>query len=274
MEQQILRHVEQTEFFKEIARREVSRLLAAGDVRQMLDDPQAFVDELVAAILANLGATSAMMAEEARQYAVTLGLAELSNKEVDDAEKKSRSAFIAIASEVLFTSLLAVDAQLQRAIDSGVAVETLNATLASAATRDALLIGFEATARSAAATYFQDMERGIVDAAVQATADGAPDDQPANFEWLAIDDGKTCDDQIENSCLPRHNAIMTLDEWDGLGRPGAAQLLCSLHAKAGKSFCRCVLAESGKTGSSEKINPISVTAAIQIAKERAALVYS
>src|SRR4051812_25127315 len=104
MEDAILRHVEQTEFLKEIARREVSRLLTTSDIRQMLDDPQRFVDELLAAILANLGATSAMMAEEARQYATTLGLAALSDEEVDDAEKNSRSNFIAIASEVLFTS--------------------------------------------------------------------------------------------------------------------------------------------------------------------------
>jgi len=275
MEAKILNHVEQTEFLKEVARREVSRLLANSDVRQMLDNPQRFVDELLAAILLSLSDRLAAMAAEARDFAAAAGLARLSAREVAAVEEESEDRFLILASAALFTALLAVDAQLQRALAAGVSATTLNASLASEATREALLAGFEATARSASATFFQELDRGIVDAAVQATNDGSVLlGEETLFEWLAVNDSHTCDDQIENSCLPRHNVVMTLDQWDEMGRPGSPQLICSIFAKGGGSYCRCQLVESGMIGSGDQINPVDVTDAIRNAKERAALVYS
>jgi hypothetical protein len=277
MEKRILEHVEEVEFLKEVARREAGRLVAAADLREILSDPNTFVDTLLTAIIVQIDELVDRLIGESRSYAGALGLAAISDDEAAKAKDDERDLFILLARPAMLAALIPVEAKLQQAIDDGVSGATLNAALDADTTREAYLSGFDSVTRSMAATYVQNADRAITERAVELTEAGAifddPEAQPVLFEWLAIMDSHTCDDQVENSCAPRHNVVMTLGEWDELGRPGAPQLICSIYAKGG-SFCRCQLVESGKTGSADKLNPVDVTDAIKAAKERAALVYS
>jgi hypothetical protein len=235
-----------------------------------LQDPSQFVDELLAATIAGLDSYVDTVIDEARDYAANLGLELLPRDVLDAIRADVERNFLDAARPALASALIPVDQRISDMLDAGVSPSTITAALSSDLTRDALLAGFVGVAKSAAATYIQELDRAIAEAAADATVDAADDeDGPPNFEWLAITDGKTCDDLIENSCLPRHNTVMTMDEWEELGRPGAANLICSIYAKSG-SFCRCVLMESGKVGSSQVLNPIDVTDAIRAGKERAA----
>lgn len=272
MEKRINKHVEDAEFYKEVARLTAVSLLGKVSLDEMLRSPAQFVDDFLAALLNEMTDYKGDIADEALSYASDLGLAALDGDMVDAIVQDAERNLLTDSRARLMSALIPVDERISNMLDAGVSADTISKSLASEATRDALLAGFIATARSASAGYVQDIERGIVETSADETVTAAQDsgeEEPPNFEWLAILDGRACDDAIENSCAPRHGVVMTMDQWEEMGRPGAANLICSIFSK-GASPCRCVLLESGKTGTSEVLNPVDVTEAIKAGKERAA----
>lgn len=272
-ESQILKHVEQLEFLKEIARREVATLIRKMDLETLLVENDSAVDEIIAGLLVILADRVTSFANEARTHSTRLGLDALSDDDLAAVVDEVSDTFILTASASLIAALAPVRETLRQMLDSGVSQAALRTSLSSAATREAVLSRFESTARTVAASVFQDLDRTVTDSAVELTAatwTATETDSVPIFEWLAIMDDATCDDLIENSCAPRHNVLLTIDEWDELGRPGSPQLICSIYAK-GASYCRCLLQLSGKTGDSKILNPVKVTDAIRTGRERAAV---
>jgi hypothetical protein len=278
VENRIRKHVESSEFYKEVARLSAVAIIAASSLDEMLHSPALYVDNFLAALLDVFDGHRDGIIDEARSYAAALGLVEVpledANAIADDAER----GLLTDSRDALSAALIPVDDRISEMLDSGISAETISKSFESDATRDALLSGFIATARGAASAWVNDIDRGIAEAAADAIDEAAAadaaisetqDDEPPNFEWLAVIDGRTCDDQIENSCAPRHGVVMTMSEWEEMGRPGAPNLICSIFSKTGSS-CRCLLLESGKTGRSEVVNPVDVSEAIKAGRDRAA----
>jgi hypothetical protein len=262
---QILKHVELTEFFKEVARQEASRILASADLEAFIDRPEEFIAELLAAILAALGDRSAEMVEEAREYAEVLGLRMLSEEEAEAIAEEENDAFLVAAIPALLLAAMPARDQVARMIE-GAGAQSVAASLAQPATREAIFATFTSAVKTTAATHVQGLERAVIQVALELT------DGEDSFEWVAVMDGGTCDETFDNSCAPRHGEVKTLPEWDEVGRPGAAHLICSIYAPGEGSYCRCQL--SAVDVPNRLASPVDVADAIKAGKSRAQELYT
>lgn len=62
------------------------------------------------------------------------------------------------------------------------------------------------------------------------------------LRWVTVMDQRVCEGDIEDACDPRHGLVKTLDEWQNIGLPRAANLNCSVWNGAPR--CRCVLVQT------------------------------
>jgi AcrR family transcriptional regulator len=264
--ERILSHVEQTEYLKEVARREAARLLESADVQEFVDDPDRFTEALLAAILLALGPRAKELSEEARDYAEALGHGRIPDADLKKLTGTTDDDFLLLALPILLVATEPARAQVERMV-TGASASTVATALESEATRKALLAPLTSAVKSAAATYMQGVSRSVTDLALEMFSDNGTD----TLEWITVHDDAVCDDVFENSCKPRHGKVLTRDEWDEVGRPGAPQLICSIYAKGGGSNCRCELVPSLVPAGI--LNPIRVTDAIRAGKERAAALF-
>lgn len=267
----IQQHTEEVEFLRESARNAVIDILSDAQIEEMLSDPEGFVDRLLAALVVALEPYVDELVQRAKDYAAALELAPVGDDEIDQAANDSQNGFLLAARPALLAAIVGIDDQIQAQLDSGVSAATLDAALKSEATQEALLGAFEAAAKRAAAAYLHDLERSILtiatDLLTQAQVAGA---LTLSFTWIAVMDSNTCFDIVEDSCGPRHGMTNSLDSWDrGLGRPGAPQLLCSLHTRGKRSGCRCVLTPAKSVAG--LLNPVSVIDSVRRGKQRAAV---
>lgn len=269
MEESLIhQHVEEIEFLKEAARREVVRILDQASVEEIIDDPDAFIASVVAAVLVRIRQRARAAAIEAHDYALALGLSALTDAEIDAVVGQAEERFISAGSVSMATALVPIIARLEQMRAAGVAGSTIAASLQAQATREAMLATLYSATKSAAAVYIQDIARTIAEVAAEASAEleGA-----VLFRWIAIMDDATCDDLIENSCAPRHNTELTFAEWGELGQPGAPQLICSIYARSG-SFCRCGL-ERVDDAPVRLLNPVNVGDSVRAGRRRAELLF-
>jgi len=263
VESRILAHVEEAEFVKEIARREAARILDTMSLAELADDPDGFVEELLAVVIASLRQRASDMARESRDYATALGLQRLTTEETQALLEEADDEFLIWAIPVITAAAVPVLEQISRMAGGAVASSTVTAALEAEATRAALLASFESTLKSTAATYIQELDRAVISVALEMT----PEEE---FVWLTVGDGNSCDDGFVNSCAPRHGEVRSLDEWNSAGRPGAPQLLCSIYAKGSGSYCRCQLAATSLSLPSA----VDVAQSIRAGKDRAVTLYS
>src|SRR5438128_1816673 len=147
MEDRIRKHVEETEFLKEVARREAARLLASADVRELADDPNAFIEQLLAGVLAAIGGRASEMASEARQYATEIGLEALSDAELEQILSDSSDSFIGDAVPLLAAAAEPARQQIERMLDAGVDVAVIEAALGADSSQEALFAPFDSMLR-------------------------------------------------------------------------------------------------------------------------------
>jgi hypothetical protein len=272
-EQIIQEHTQEVEYLKELARLTVVAILSSVDLQEMLDDPGAFVDQFLAAVLSDLSDYADQVTTAAQSYADTLGLAEVPDGEIQGQQDQAKDRFIEFARPALVAALLLVDERVQRMIDEGIAPSVITRALETDTTQSALLSSFSSVAKTGAAAFLQDVERSTITLAAQLLAQSAEaDGEVTDFTWIAVMDSSTCDDVFENSCAPRHNSAATLVDWNDAGQPGAPNLICSIFARGATSYCRCVLEPSGVSAVNPLLNPVYVIDAIRAGRARAVLI--
>jgi hypothetical protein len=142
--------------------------------------------------------------------------------------------------------------------------------LASDAGSTALLAPFASILVATAAGSVSAVEGRLIEAAARFTSDQAQADggEPPLFRWVTVDDGNSCSDVLENSCEPRHNEELTMEEWDTFGQPQGETLICTIYSRGAFSNCRCWLELA--SGTEANPTPHDVSAAIEAGKQRAA----
>src|SRR5262249_17440294 len=140
------------------------------------------------------------------------------------------------------------------------AIDRIGSASISDKVLEALMSPFESILRDTASGLLSSVQTGVLDAGAHSV-----DDPAAEFSWETMQDGRTCFEQFENSCEPRHGWNLTLEEWDSVGRPQAENLICSIYAKGAFSNCRCFLSASDVAEKSPK--SVDVSAAVAAGRE-------
>jgi hypothetical protein len=135
-------------------------------------------------------------------------------------------------------------ARLNDSIDSmheaGISLETLAVTIAPGG-------AFTKSFAAELFTILSDDGQGIVDeisAAIQDAYFVANVTPEESLTWVAVQDSRECDGEIETACAPRHGKQRTLAQWEELGLPKSPHLNCSVW-NPNRRPCRCVLVRQG-----------------------------
>src|SRR6476620_8672371 len=124
-------HVEQSEYAKEKARLTAGGILAGLDVHELLTDPQAYVDDVLAAFLISIDSTLDDALDQAASYAGDLGLGHLSDSDLEDIKQRIREHFVTGAPPALSDRLNDVHDSLAAMLDDGVSEDTILKSLES-----------------------------------------------------------------------------------------------------------------------------------------------
>ncbi len=278
IEQSILRHAEEVEYMKELARQTAQQLLEDADVGEIIHDPEAFVERLLAVLLAELGPYARRLAEQAATYAEEVGLQELEAADIDRIADEAEMKFTSFATPALRDAVNAIVARIHDMAGAGVALTTIGSAVTSPAARAALIAPLLGAARRMVSSWIQFVDRDVNDTAIRMLAaadtqdDGSGDElQPLTLTWVAVMDRNTCGDDkdlVEHFCRPRHGLGKTLEEWTALGLPGSPVLECSIRSHRGASPCRCLLSTDERTA--EITAPVSAGDAVKRGRDRAA----
>lgn len=260
---------------KELARQIALQLLQNADVRTIVNDPQSFVESLVAALVDALGPYARNLADEAAAYALDIANTTLTDDELDQIVDDTRRKFIAFALPALTDSVNGLSARVNDMIASGVALIVVHSALSSDIARAALIAPLIGVTKRLVAGWIQFVDRDVNDAAMSKLADlfageDNADAEPTLLTWVAVMDRNTCganDDPLEHYCRPRHGQAKELSEWAALGMPGSPVLECSMRSTRGASPCRCVLSLHSRAALIQK--PVVVSAAIKSGRDRA-----
>lgn len=237
-------HAGQVEYLKERARLQAASLLDDVSVAELLDDPQGYVDDIVAAAMHVLDPILDDAEQEAVDYAKELGMEEIDQAELDDARGDVENSFATYAAPALLAALAPALRSIQDQQASGIAPDVIAAMLSAVATRDALLAPFLSQLRSLVAFAVQDSVRSLFERARDLLVAGLGVVSSVKFVWITVEDLHVCDSEEENSCAPRHGQLYNVLDLIQLGAPGAPNLLCTIwgNARGVGSLCRCMLA--------------------------------
>lgn len=268
--------VESSEYRKELAREIARRILAAIDVRELLNDPAGYSADMLEALVRKLKADIlADAVRDARAHSATaLGLAPLTAAELDRLVTARVKTVVEEAQLQLDTRASEASRQINRTLDAGASVNAVLKSLEGQGGRSALLAGLLGILSQTGAGLVGETERAIIEGAGAKVVDIADyrNEPPPLFEWETRQDDRVCEDVFENSCIERHGRALTWDEWGAFGRPGSENLICSIYAKGAFSNCRCVLRDAGMA-EGRSASPLSITTAIEAGRLRARAVF-
>lgn len=272
-EQAIIEHTGRIEFLKEQARLIAGDMVEGADPLEITEDPDAFGRRILAAVLIAVAPLMDEAVDAARDYATVLGHGDAADGlDLEAIRDEAEQEFMRWALPAIAGAMVPIAANLKAQTAAGVSDAVIARAVTAEASKAALLAPLMAAVRSAAAAVVQDVERSVITAAADLMAAMVTDagdeaDGPPQFVWLTVGDDSVCEDEVENSCAPRHGMAAYMEQWDELGGPGAPNLLCSVYAKGGRSNCRCVLELAGDR--ERPAGPVDVAATIRDAKERA-----
>jgi hypothetical protein len=215
---------------KELARLRAQEAALEGvDVMGVVADPQQYVSDVIAAVLAAI----VTLLDEARDAAAVhvddLGLDSVGEDELQAAVEEAEAEFQATLEADLPRALTPLLANVRDMLDAGLSDATISDALASPATRDSLLSSVVATVRAAAASAIVAVAGGIMARALLGAGGG-------NLVWVTLS-SRPCDSIVANSCAPRAGMRATLAEWTALGLPRSPNLLCCSR----RPQCHCQL---------------------------------
>jgi AcrR family transcriptional regulator len=247
----IQQHIENVEYAKQMARELAGNAVEQLDLRDVLsNDAERIIEILLAGMLLLLGPYVHDVASEAATYAKDLGLAELSDADIEDVVSQQQNNFVEAARPALAIAIATAIARIHDAMQAGVSEEAIQLSINTDETAGALLAPVAGALRKYAATFIQGVERGVNNVALdsfQTPGDGAELGSVAvassNLVWIAVQDANTCVGNFAHACEPRHGTVASIEKWTKDGPPGSPVLLCSMFSPRHASRCRCVLAD-------------------------------
>lgn len=255
MAQEVLRYVQTVEEAKQHAQELVKREVGSLDPQRLRDDPEGYLSDIIALVLAALSDTLDEVAVDVEDGLVGLGLntnqAINLDRIVADTKNEIESAMTTAGDEWLAGASRQVadmnDAEQLIALrDGSVFLKSLASTL------DGLL-------SDEAENAINRIVVAVSDAVVQHLSDSGE-----SFRWIAVQDQRQCQGPFDEACAPRHGMVKPLADWQEIGLPKAANLVCSVY-NPGMFPCRCVLASSSYVVGDQ---PVSAGEVIAKARKR------
>ena len=266
----VLEFVANSEYRKERARQLARALTAEVGVDALLNG--ALADDLLAALAEDLTGLARQALRDVVAHAVADGFDEITEAEAAATMRQAIERVIASVRAGLGVRLAELEAAIA-AMLSGSSAEAVQASLGSAAMRDALLAPIAGLLAQAGAGIIQAVEADVRTEAVAQHVESVQqeDEQPVLFEWQTREDDRVCGEGeiIEVSCSARHGKQLTYEEWGDFGYPGDpnSPTICSIYSGAGLSRCRCGLIPAGSAASTP--TPVKITDAAKAGRERA-----
>lgn len=217
------------------------------ELSELIEDPEGYVRDLITALWAvlmnDVVPATAANAWDHVKGTVALRIAADDLDEIVDGTIRQLHRELRDAMGVRALSVANHFAELS--ID-GVSARTLAVVMATEASRKSILAPVIAGLSLAAIGIVGHVEKNVLDFGTGMAAErekgGEKGSEEAQFEWITMSSDSSCDDQLENSCVPRDGLAKTWNEWVDLGLPGAGVLLCSYYCP----HCHCVLQEIGQ----------------------------
>lgn len=234
MAQEVLRFVQTVEEARQRAQEAVKEELNTLDPERLQDDPTDYLAEIIARVLAVIDDTLDEVGVDVERDMVGLGLN--ANEQiaieqvVEDAKTDAETSMTAAADGWLSDAIRQIDDMNQQ--EAEIALRQGSIFLASLVTTLENLLAREADGAVNRVVV------GVSDAVIDHLADAGE-----VFRWVTVQDKRRCDGPFDEACLPRHGQVKPLDEWQAIGLPKGANLVCSIF-NAGLFPCRCVLAAS------------------------------